>query len=65
MATITGNKRRHCEHTLDVKYAELIEIEEGLPTKMFPKSSMSQNYKLSTRKKNRDKIVTAFKISHS
>ena len=63
MATITGNKRRHCEHTLDVKYAELIEIEEGLPTKMFPKSSMSQKHTLSTREKNRDKIVTAFKSS--
>ena len=30
MASIAGNKRRHCEHTLDVKYLALMEIERGV-----------------------------------
>ena len=33
MASIAGNKRRHCEHTLDVKYAALMEIERGTANK--------------------------------
>ena len=33
MASIAGSKRRHCEHTLDVKYAALMEIERGAANK--------------------------------
>ena len=42
MTSIAGNKRRHCEHTLDVKYAALMEIERGVANKDVSKSSMSQ-----------------------
>ena len=33
MASITGKKRRNCEHTLDDKYAALMEIERGVANK--------------------------------
>ena len=63
MASIAGNKRRHCEHTLDVKYAVLIEIERGAANKDVSKKFIVPKNTLSTWKKNRDKIVTAFKSS--
>ena len=61
MASIAGNKRRHCEHTLDVKYAALMEIEQGVANKEVSKKFYLLKNTLSTWKKNRDKIVTAFK----
>ena len=61
MASIAGNKRRHCEHTLDVKYAALMEIEQGVAYKEVSKKFYLLKNTLSTWKKNRDKIVTAFK----
>ena len=33
MASIAGNKRRHHEHTLDVKYAVLMKIDRGISNK--------------------------------
>ena len=33
MASIAGNKRHHCEHTLDVKHIALMEIEWGVTNK--------------------------------
>ena len=42
MGSIAGNKRRHNEHTLDVKYAAFMEIDWGFPTNMSRKNSMSQ-----------------------
>ena len=42
MVSIAGNKRRYCEHTLDVKYAALMEIKQGVANKTFPKNSMPQ-----------------------
>ena len=61
MASIAGNKRRHCEHTLDVKYAALMEIEQGVANKEVSKKFNVLKNTLSTWKKNRDKTVTAFK----
>ena len=63
MESIAGNRRRHCEHTLDVKYAALMEIERGTANKDVSKKSNIPKNTLSTWKKNRDKIVTAFKSS--
>ena len=63
MASIAGNKRRHSEHTLDVKYAALMEIERGAANKDVSKTLNVPKNTLSTWKKNRDKIVTAFKSS--
>ena len=63
MASIAGNKRRHCEHTLDVKCAALMEIERGAANKDVSKKFNVPKNTLSTWKKNRDKIVTAFKSS--
>ena len=37
MASIAGNKRRHCEHTLDVKYVALMEIERETANKDISK----------------------------
>ena len=61
MESIAGNKRRHCEHTLDVKYAALMASERGVANKDVSKKFNVPKNTLSTRKKNRDKIVTAFK----
>ena len=33
MGSIVGNKRRHNEHTFDVKYEALMEIDRGLSMK--------------------------------
>ena len=63
MASIAGNKRRRCKHTLDVKYAALMEIERGAANKDVSKKFSVPKNTLSTWKKNRDKIVTAFKSS--
>ena len=63
MASIAGNNQRHCEHTLDVKYAALMEIERGVANKDVSKKFNVSKNTLSTWKKNRDKIVTAFKSS--
>ena len=63
MASIAGNKRRHCEHTLDVKYAALMEIERGFANKDVSKKLNVPNNTLSTWKKNRDKNESAFKSS--
>ena len=63
MVSIAGNKRRHCEHTLDVKYAALMEIERGVVNKDVSKKFNVPKNTLSTWKKNRGKIVTAFKNS--
>ena len=50
-------------HTLDVKYAALMEIERGVSNKdVFKKFNVPKNT-LSTWKKNRDKIAAAFKSS--
>ena len=61
MVSIAGNKRRHCEHTLDVKYAALMEIKQGVANKDVSKKFNAP--KNTAWKKNRDKIVTAFKSS--
>ena len=42
MASIAGNKRNYNKHTLGVKYAALIEIDQGLSSKDVSKNSMSQ-----------------------
>ena len=57
MARIAGNKRRHNEHILSVKYEALMEIERGFTDKDVPKNTQSM------WKKNRNKIVTTFKSS--
>ena len=62
-AGIAGNKRRHNKYTLNVKYKALMEIGRGLPTRMSRKNSMPPKSTMSTWRKNRDKIVTAFKSS--
>ena len=33
MASIAGNKRRHHEHTLDLKYAALMKVDRGISSK--------------------------------
>ena len=63
MASIAGNKRRHNEHTLDVKYAALMEIEGGHTNKHVSKKFNVPKNTVSTWKKNKDKIVAAFKSS--
>ena len=63
MASITGKKRRNCEHTLDNKYAALMEIERGVANKDVSNTFNVPKKTLSTWKKNRDKIVTSFKNS--
>ena len=62
MASIAGNKRHHCEHTLDVKHIALMEIEWGVTNKdVSKKFSVPKKHYL--RVKRTDKIVTAFKSS--
>ena len=63
MASITGNKRRHNEHTLDVKYAALIDIDRGLSNKDVSKKFNVPKNTLSSRKKIREKTIPAFKSS--
>ena len=63
MASVAGKKRRHHEHTLDVKYTALMELERGVLNKDVSKKFKVPKNTLSTWKKNRDKIVTAFKSS--
>ena len=42
MASIAGDERRHNEHTMDVKYVALTEIDRRLSNKDVSKYSMSQ-----------------------
>ena len=63
MASITGNKRRHNEHTLDVKYAALIDIDRGLSNKDVSKKFNVPKNTLSSWKKIREKTIPAFKSS--
>ena len=60
MASVAGNKRRHCGDTLDVKYGALMEIERGVANKDVSKKF---NVPISTWRENREKVVTAFKSS--
>ena len=56
MASIAGNKRSYNKHTLDMKYAALMEIDRGLSNKdvskkfNVPKSTLSM-WKKKTGKK--------------
>ena len=63
MTSITGYKRRHNEHTMDVKYAALMEIDRGFSNKDVSEKFNDPKIALSTWKKNREKIITAFKSS--
>ena len=63
MTSISGNKRRHNEHTLDMKYAALTEIDRGLSKKDVSKKFSVPKSTLSNWKKNREKIIAAFKSS--
>ena len=63
MISVAGNKRHQNEHTLDMKYAALMELEQGVPNKMSLKMFIVPKNKLSTWRQNRDKIATAFKGS--
>ena len=58
MAGIAGNKQRYNKHTLDVQYAELMEIEWGVTNEDVPKKFSVPKSTLSTWKKNSGKIVT-------
>ena len=61
MASIAGNKRRHSEHMLSVKYAALMENDKGLSNKELPQKIKCPRNTLSTCKKNREKIIAALK----
>ena len=61
MASVAGNKRLHNEHTL--VYTALMELERGISNKAASKKFNVPKNTLSAWKKNRDKIVTAFKSS--
>ena len=63
MTSIAGYKRRHNEHTMDVKYAALMEIDRGFSNKDASKKFNDPKNALSTWKKNREKIIAAFKSS--
>ena len=63
MASIAGNKRRHNEHTMNVKYAALMEIDRRLSNKDASKKFNVPKNTLSTWKKDREKIIAAFKSS--
>ena len=62
MASITGNKLRHNKHTLDLKYEALIEVDRGLSKKDVAKKSSALKNTLSTCKKNKEKIITEFRV---
>ena len=57
MAGITGNKQRHNEHTLDVQYAALMEIEWGVTNEDVPKKFNVPKNTIHVEKKT-GKIVT-------
>ena len=61
MASITGNKLRHNEHTLDLKYVALMEVDRGLSNKDVAKKSNVPKDTLSIWNKNREKIIAEFK----
>ena len=63
MASTAGNEQRYSEHTLDVKYVALMKIEWGVTNRDDSKKFNVSKNTLSTWKKNRDKIVSAFKSS--
>ena len=63
MVNITENKLRHNEHTLDLKYAALMELDQGLSKKDVAKKSIVPKNTLSTWKKKKEKIITEFKSS--
>lgn len=63
MASVAGNKRRHKENTIEVKYAALKELERGVSNKDVSEKFNIPKNTLSTWKKNKDKIIAAFKSS--
>ena len=63
MASIAGNKRNYNKHTLGVKYAALIEIDQGLSNKDVSKKFNVPKNTLPTWKKTREKIIATFKTS--
>ena len=62
MASIAGNKQCYNEHTLNVKYAALMEIDQGLSNKYVSKKfNVPKNN--GPRGKRMEKIIAAFKSS--
>ena len=55
MASIAGNKWRHNEHTLDVKYAALMEIDRELSNKGVSKKFNVEKNTQSTWEKEQGK----------
>ena len=62
MASLAAStKRGHNEKTLKVKYDALIQLERGMSNKDVARNFIVAKNTLSTWKKNKEKIIAAFK----